>query len=328
MAATSSVHLAPCAYLPSVATSARRPRAPFRAIGDNSVTAKRTPRPFHMRPAASGDSGERDSKPAVSEDVLARLKKAEEEASELRKQLQAVQGDVTLAEEEEKPKRRIDSAGFRRETLFNKDAQDNWLKESQAVDLLVGNAPGEVSADVSAEEKATVQRRLLLGIAATIGLGAFALVPTETFRPRPSKPLFFYLTAILRVQSQLKDLERLVDNGELDRVKVVLNRMLGPPGDSKVNLENAIAWLDDNKTREAANTLAFDFLEYLQQVDYSKYFENMRTATPSGADKARFAEFSLQCVKAAELKLKDFLKLMPAEDLEAAQSQLSANVFG
>jgi len=286
-----------------------------------------------LRPSATGPDGnggkeESSPGPGMSEDVMARLKKAELEAAELRKQLEAVQGTDGTPAVPATPKRRIDSAGFRRETLFNKDAQDNWLKESQAVDLLVGSGPGERGSELSEEAQGVVQRRLLIGVAASVGLAAFALVPTENFRPRPSKPLFFYLTAVLRVQAQLKDLEALVADAEFDRVKSVLSRMLGSPGDIKSNLENSVAWLDDVKTRETANALAFEFLEYLQQVDYSKYFENMRTATPSGADKARYSEFSVQCVKAAQLKLNDFLKLMPAEDLDAARQQANSATFG
>lgn len=63
----------------------------------------------------------------------------------------------------------------------------------------------------------------------------------------------------------------------------------------------AFSGLDDNKVREQANTLAFDFLEYLEQVDYSKYFENMKTAELSGSDRARYSEFSLNCVKTARV---------------------------
>ena len=49
-----------------------------------------------------------------------------------------------------------------------------------------------------------LQRRLLLGVVATVALGAFALVPTDALRPgRPSKPLFLYLIPLIRVQVSL-----------------------------------------------------------------------------------------------------------------------------
>lgn len=43
------------------------------------------------------------------------------------------------------------------------------------------------------------QRRLILGAVAAVGLGAFALVPTQQLAvSKPSKPLFFYLVPLLR----------------------------------------------------------------------------------------------------------------------------------
>lgn len=45
-----------------------------------------------------------------------------------------------------------------------------------------------------------LQRRLVLGLAATAALGALALVPSTALRPKPSKPLFFYLVPLVRVQ--------------------------------------------------------------------------------------------------------------------------------
>ncbi len=48
----------------------------------------------------------------------------------------------------------------------------------------------------------TLQRRLLIGSAITVAAAAFALVPTDALRiGRPSKPLFFYLIPLVRVQA-------------------------------------------------------------------------------------------------------------------------------
>lgn len=45
----------------------------------------------------------------------------------------------------------------------------------------------------------SAQRRLLLGLVASVGLGAFALVPTQQLQiSKPSKPLFFYIVPLLR----------------------------------------------------------------------------------------------------------------------------------
>lgn len=44
-------------------------------------------------------------------------------------------------------------------------------------------------------------RRVAIGAAATLGLAAFALVPTKDLRVvKPSKPMFFYITQLLQAQ--------------------------------------------------------------------------------------------------------------------------------
>lgn len=51
-----------------------------------------------------------------------------------------------------------------------------------------------------AKEGFGLQRRLLIGVLASLGLGAFALVPLDALRGKPPKPLFYYLTPLVRVQ--------------------------------------------------------------------------------------------------------------------------------
>ena len=45
-----------------------------------------------------------------------------------------------------------------------------------------------------------LQRRLLIGIGLTVAAGAFAVIPTSSLRGKPSKPLFFYLVPLLKIQ--------------------------------------------------------------------------------------------------------------------------------
>jgi hypothetical protein len=52
----------------------------------------------------------------------------------------------------------------------------------------------------SQEEQAVVTKRLLLGVALSAATVAFALVPTDALKPPPAKPLFFYLTPLVRIQ--------------------------------------------------------------------------------------------------------------------------------
>ena len=48
-----------------------------------------------------------------------------------------------------------------------------------------------------------MQRRVLIGVAGTAVLGALALVDLGSLQPKPSKPLFFYLTPLVRVEVRL-----------------------------------------------------------------------------------------------------------------------------
>lgn len=102
-------------------------------------------------------------------------------------------------------------------------AETSWLTEGTMSGYLSKNAPGEGSTkELTPEEQATVQvwscrvwtlymscdptpqRRLLLGIGFTVAAAAFALVPTEELRGRPTQPLFFYLVPVLRSRQLLE----------------------------------------------------------------------------------------------------------------------------
>ena len=62
-----------------------------------------------------------------------------------------------------------------------------------------------------------MQRRLIIGTVVTLIAGGLSLLPTDALRfARPSKPLFFYLTPLVRVQSLLADLEKAAQDGETD----------------------------------------------------------------------------------------------------------------
>lgn len=50
-----------------------------------------------------------------------------------------------------------------------------------------------------------MQRRLLIGGVLAAGALAFALVPTEALRPKPQRPLFFYVVPLLRVSNLLAE---------------------------------------------------------------------------------------------------------------------------
>lgn len=76
-----------------------------------------------------------------------------------------------------------------------------------------GHDPMCIFASGIATRFSTTQRRLLLGIGFTVAAAAFALVPTEELRGRPTQPLFFYLVPVLRSR-QLLDQALQLDEGD------------------------------------------------------------------------------------------------------------------
>lgn len=268
--------------------------------------------------------------PAVSEDLLARLRIAEEEAQRLKSALAAVQ--AASAEEGEegglqdadvaKPAARIDGGDLRRETLFSLENQQlSWLSES--------DMPQENEPESNAEELDVVKRRLLLGLLGTAALCAFALVPTQQLQlGKPSKPLFFYLVPLLRSQQLLAEVEQLVPEGSsVVALRPLLDRILGPPNNLQQNLRDAAACLTTPRDVATAEAIGRDVYEYVQSIDYDKYFESMRGAPRDGAVSARYILFSLNSAKAAQVKLQQFLDLMPADQREAAAMQMASLPF-
>ena len=45
-----------------------------------------------------------------------------------------------------------------------------------------------------------MQKRLIIGILATLGIAAFGLIPTDQLRVKPDKPMFFYVVPLLRIK--------------------------------------------------------------------------------------------------------------------------------
>lgn len=59
----------------------------------------------------------------------------------------------------------------------------------------------------------------------------------------------------------------------------------------------------------------------------SQYFESMAGAARDGRVQAQYYDFSLNSAKAAQAKLRAFLALMPADQREAAATQLASSPF-
>jgi hypothetical protein len=171
------------------------------------------------------------------------------QAQKLRQELAAAKSQAsvdeppTTAEPSLKtPGKRIDGGDLRRETLFSVESRPrNWLSESD-VEFFTGAGPSEAAegaARTEPDEGAIVQRRLIIGLVASLGLGAFALVPTEKLAPAPSKPLFFYLTPLIRVQGLLEEVEKVVPEGDYQRLRSLLALIEGSPNNVQDNLRSA-----------------------------------------------------------------------------------------
>lgn len=64
-----------------------------------------------------------------------------------------------------------------------------------------GGGATESVTPLSSEDQATVGRRVAIGAVASLGLAAFALIPTKDLRVvKPTKPMFFYITQLLQAQ--------------------------------------------------------------------------------------------------------------------------------
>ncbi|KAK3280694.1 hypothetical protein CYMTET_11489 [Cymbomonas tetramitiformis] len=119
------------------------------------------------------------------------------------------------------------------------------------------------------------------------------------------------------------DLETVAEAGQWAELRNILQRIAKEPNKAKENLKSAAACLDDDKQYEKAEALIVEYLEYLSQVDFKNYYDNVGQI--SVTQEMQFKDFSLKCAQAAGKKLDEFIRLMPEEQLEAARSQL--NVF-
>lgn len=62
------------------------------------------------------------------------------------------------------------------------------------------------------------------------------------------------------------------------------------------------AALPELRAREKAGTVARDVIEYLDSIDYNKYYESVLSPAKRGGDKNKmFLEFSLNSIKAAQV---------------------------
>mmetsp|Transcript_3461 Transcript_3461/g.9721 ORF Transcript_3461/g.9721 Transcript_3461/m.9721 type:complete len:248 (-) Transcript_3461:100-843(-) len=176
---------------------------------------------------------------------------------------------------------------------------------------------------VSEEDKGKVTKRLLLGVGGAILAGLLALIPTDKLDlSSPTQPTFAYLVPILESKQEYARIEDLVTYAEWPAVQSKVKAIL----EGKQNLKTAmlqVAKLEaDPKAAEKMREHARDAADYLSQVDYDAYFDTL--IPPSGKQSIEFTDFSLKSLAASKKSLESFLALVDSEQLEAAQSQVSA----
>lgn len=93
----------------------------------------------------------------------------------------------------------------------------------------------------------------------------------------------------------------------------------------------SLSALPDAKQAERAEYVARDVYEYLKGIDYQTYYESISggpgALARGGSGQAELFDYSLRSASAARKKLKEFLSLMPREQVEAAQQQAEVLPF-
>jgi A/G-specific adenine glycosylase len=87
-------------------------------------------------------------------------------------------------------------------------------------------------------------------------------------------------------------------------------------------MDSVVALIEDTRTAEKAVKLTNEFIEYIDSMDYNKYFDAIPTKTLTGAQNAQYSEFSGKALAVAQAKLDAFLSLLPAQALADAESQM------
>ena len=208
---------------------------------------------------ASGEGEDKEGDAFISEEVLQRLKEAESEAAELRKQL----ADMKEAEAESEaasppadakkavpnnPAIKVDSVTSRENFLYPKN--DVWLGEAKAAQEFMardGLSESAYQSGVRPEDQPVVLRRLLLGLGATGLAAALGAIPTEKLdlSGAPKQPLFALLVPILEALQQFAAIEEAITYAQWGQVQASVSRILKNP----TNLKAAMIQVSQVKPR-------------------------------------------------------------------------------
>lgn len=300
------------------------------------------------RVKASDESDENESSSSSSvmneksmQEMLAKLERAEKEKELLQQKLEETTVSKRRDDESNnnenltidelarmKPrgtgtKSRIDGS-MQREQIFDfgKNKKDgNWLQDG--LEFVSKEQPSEqlTVAEMSEEDQNTVNRRLAIGIALTVGFIGFGLIPDDSIGGKPEKPLFFYLVPIARSREILRNCEELAEDGDFEALLSNVKSVLGEPNTIKKNLLTACVFLS-GREEERAKELAFNIVEDIEKVDFKTYFDTQQK-TFDGVTAKKYADFSAKAAHAAVIKINRFLEFFDAESRQAANSQVA-----
>ena len=274
------------------------------------------------------------------QEMLAKLERAEKEKELLQQKLEETNAskrdeesntneNLTIDElARMKPrgtgtKSRIDGS-MQREQIFDfgkKKKDGNWLQDG--LEFVSKEQPSEqlTVAEMSEEDQNTVNRRLAIGIALTVGFIGFGLIPDDSIGGKPEKPLFFYLVPIARSREILRNCEELAEDGDFEALLSNVKSVLGEPNTIKKNLLTACVFLS-GREEERAKELAFNIVEDIEKVDFKTYFDTQQK-TFDGVTAKKYADFSAKAAHAAVIKINRFLEFFDAESRQAAKSKVA-----
>ena len=316
----------------------------------NERERKRSKRRTRVKVKASDDESDENNESSSSsssmmnetsvQEMLAKLERAEKEKELLQQKLEETNAskrdeesntneNLTIDElARMKPrgtgtKSRIDGS-MQREQIFDfgKNKKDgNWLQDG--LEFVSKEQPSEqlTVAEMSEEDQNTVNRRLAIGIALTVGFIGFGLIPDDSIGGKPEKPLFFYLVPIARSREILRNCEELAEDGDFEALLSNVKSVLGEPNTIKKNLLTACVFLS-GREEERAKELAFNIVEDIEKVDFKTYFDTQQK-TFDGVTAKKYADFSAKAAHAAVIKINRFLEFFDAESRQAANSQVA-----
>ena len=308
---------------------------------------RRTFRVVKASDEKSDENNESSSSMTMNEtsmqEMLAKLERAEKEKELLQQKLEETNNNASNKREESntnnenltidelarmKPrgtgtKSRIDGS-MQREQIFDfgkKKKDGNWLQDG--LEFVSKEQPSEqlTVAEMSEEDQNTVNRRLAIGIALTVGFIGFGLIPDDSIGGKPEKPLFFYLVPIARSREILRNCEELAEDGDFEALLSNVKSVLGEPNTIKKNLLTACVFLS-GREEERAKELAFNIVEDIEKVDFKTYFDTQQK-TFDGVTAKKYADFSAKAAHAAVIKINRFLEFFDAESRQAANSQVA-----